>query len=177
MKLRLPSIAFLALLVPVAAVGVLEACGGEDNNGDGGSDATTDVVAETATKEAGPDVLDASCGNDVDLTQFLPSADASFDVDAGLNISACTGCLKTSCGTDINACNTDCECRQSIIDAITCVTQGGDFQTCGGAAILNGDQNVQNLFGCAIGNCGSICIPADAGAKDSGSTDAQSDGG
>ena len=179
MKLRLPSIAFLALLVPVACIGALEACGGDDTKGDGGPDATTDAPAEAA-KEAGPDVLDASCANDVDLTSFLPSADASFDVEAGINIAACTGCLKSSCGTDINACNADCDCRQSIIDAVTCISQGGSFQTCGGTAILNGDQNVQNLFGCALGSCGSICIPSDGGAKDSSSdapTDAPGDGG
>ena len=175
MKLRLPSIAFVALLAPVAGMAGLEACGGNENTTDGGADATTDAAPDVAPDVAS-DVKDASCGNDVDLTQYLPSADASIDVDAGVNISACTGCLKTSCGTDINACNTDCDCRQSIIDAVTCITQGGSFQTCGGAAILNGDQNVQNLFTCALGNCGSICIPSDAGTKDSGSSDA-SDGG
>ena len=177
MKLRLPSIAFLALLVPVVCVGALEACGGNESDNDAGPDATADAAPDVA-KEATADVLDASCANDVDLTSYLPSADASFDVDAGVNISACTGCLKTSCGTDINACNNDCDCRQSVIDAVTCVTQGGSFQTCGGTAILNGDQNVQNLFTCALGSCGSICIPStDGGAKDSGSSDAQSDGG
>jgi len=176
MKLRLPSIAFLALLVPVAGIAALEACGGTEDNKDGGADATADAVPDVA-KEAAPDVLDASCANDVDLTSYLPSADASFDVDAGVNIAQCTGCLKSSCGTDINACNQDCDCRQSIIDAVTCITQGGSFQQCGGAAILGGDQNVQNLFSCALGNCGSICIPSDGGATDSGVKDAQSDGG
>jgi hypothetical protein len=173
MKLRLPSIAFLALLAPLAGMAVITACGGDDTKTDGGPDATTDAPADVA-KDVAPDVLDASCANDVDLTSFLPSADAAIDVDAGVNITACTGCLKTSCGTDINTCNADCACRQSIIDAVTCITQGGTFQTCGGAAILNGDQNVQNLFQCALGSCGSICIPQDAGVKDS-STDAPKD--
>ncbi len=172
MKLRLPSIAFLALVVPVAAVGALEACGGNEDNGDAGPDATSDAPPDVAKEAAAETGVDASCGNDADLTQYLPSADASFDVDAGLNISACTGCLKTSCGTDINACNTDCDCRQSVIDAVTCVTQGGSFESCGGNAILNGDQNVQNLFTCALSSCGPICIPQDGGApKDGGSLD------
>jgi len=48
MKLRLPSIAFLALLVPVAGIGLLEACGGTDDNKDGGADATTDAVPDVA---------------------------------------------------------------------------------------------------------------------------------
>jgi hypothetical protein len=176
MKLRLPSIAFVALLAPLGGIAALEACGGSEDNKDAGPDATADGVAEAA-KEAGPDVLDASCANDVDLTQYLPSADASFDVEAGINIAACTGCLKTSCGTDINSCNADCDCRQTIIDAVTCVTQGGSPQTCFGTALLNGDQTTQNLFTCALGSCSSICIPSDAGTKDSGSSDAQSDGG
>lgn len=180
MKLRLPSIAFLALLVPVACMGALEACGGDDTKGDGGPDATTDAPADVA-KDVAPDVLDASCANDVDLTQYLPSADASIDVDAGnVNLAQCTGCLKTSCGTDINSCNADCDCRQTIIDAVTCVTQGGSPQTCFGTALLNGDQTTQNLFSCALGSCGSICIPGDAGggdaAKDSPS-DAPGEGG
>jgi hypothetical protein len=172
MKHRLPSFAFLALLVPVAGIGVLEACGGTEEVKDGGADATTDVVPDVA-KEAAPDVLDASCANDVDLTQYLPSADASIDVDAGgVNLAQCTGCLKSSCGTDINSCNQDCDCRQTIIDAVTCIGQGGNPQTCFGAALLNGDQNVQNLFTCALGSCGSICIPADGGTpKDAGSKD------
>ena len=180
MKLRLPSFAFLALLVPVAGIGLLEACGGTDDDKDGGADATTDAVPDVA-KDVTPDALDASCANDVDLTSFLPSADASFDVEAGINISACTGCLKSSCGTDINACNADCDCRQTIIDAVTCVTQGGSPSQCFGAALLSGDQTTQTLFTCALGNCGSICIPGDGGtasdaAKDA-PTDAPGDGG
>ncbi|HEY2366720.1 MAG TPA: hypothetical protein VGH87_10050 [Polyangiaceae bacterium] len=170
MKLRLPSIAFLALLVPIAAVGALEACGGNEDNGDAGPDATADAPPDVAKEAASETGTDASCANDVDLTQYLPSADASFDVEAGINLSACTGCLKTSCGTDINTCNTDCDCRQTIIDAITCVTQGGNAETCFGTALLNGDQTTQDLFTCALGSCGSICIPSDGGASDGGSS-------
>ena len=177
MKLRrLPSVAFLVLLAPVAGMAVLTACGGDDNKTDGGSDATTDAVADVAKDVAPEAAPDASCTNDADLTQYLPSADASFDVDAGVNVTACTGCLKTSCGTDINSCNSDCACRQTVIDAVTCVTQGGSFQSCAGDAFLNGDTNVQNLFSCALGSCGSICIPSDGGAKDAAS-DAPGDGG
>ena len=160
-------------------MGVLEACGGDDNKGDGGPDATTDAPAEAA-KEAGPDVLDASCANDVDLTQYLPSADASFDVEAGINIGACTDCLKSSCGTDINACNADCDCRQTIIDAVTCITQGGSPQTCFTTALITGDQTTQDLFSCAIGSCGSVCLPSDAGGGDAAKdapADAPGDGG
>lgn len=154
-------------------MGVLEACGGDDNKGDGGPDATTDAPADVA-KDVAPDVSDAGCATDVDLTSFLPSADASFDVDAGnINITACTGCLKTNCGTDINACNQDCECRTDIVDAVQCVAQGGTFQACALGALSN--TNAANLFGCALGSCSSACIPPDGGAKDSGSSDAPSD--
>lgn len=177
MKLRLPSIALVALVLPIAGMAIVTACGGNEDNGDAGPDATSDAVPDVA-KDSAPDVTDAGCKNDVDLTSYLPSADASFDVDAGINISQCTGCLKTSCGTDINACNQDCDCRQDVVDVVTCVANGGAFQTCAIAAL--GNQNVQNLFSCALGSCSSVCIPADGGAKDAASDapkDAPGDGG
>jgi len=179
MRIRLRSVAFIALAFPVAGMAIVSACGGDTtNNNDAGPDATADVAKDVAPDVTKSDASDASCANDVDLTQFLPSADASIDVDAGGlgNITQCTGCLKTSCGSDINACNADCACRQSIIDAVTCIGQGGGFQQCGGQAILSGDQNVQSLFACALGSCSSICIPSDAGPKDSGG-DAPTDSG
>jgi hypothetical protein len=172
MRYRLPSIAFVALLAPIAGMAVVTACGGDSGLNDAGPDATTDATQDVAKDVVPPN--DAGCANDVDLTQYLPSADASFDVDAGLNITACTGCLKSSCGTDINACNQDCQCRQDIVDVVTCVAQGGSFQSCALSAL--GNQNVQNLFTCALTSCGSICLPSDGGTKD-GSTDAQGDGG
>lgn len=179
-KRRLPSVAYLLLVVPVAAMAAIAACGGEDNgNGDAGPDATTDVQPDIAKLDTGPDVLDASCANDVDLTQYLPSADASIDVDAGgLNIAACTGCLKTSCGTDINACNGDCDCRQGVIDLVTCVGGGGDLQSCFLNALTSGNTDLQNLVGCASSSCLSICLGTggDGGTTDSGSSDAANDG-
>ncbi len=179
MRIRLRSVAFIALAFPVAGMAVISACGGDTtNNNDAGPDATADVAKDVAPDVAKSDASDAGCANDVDLTQFLPSADASIDVDAGgVNITQCTGCLKTSCGTDINACNQDCACRQTVIDLVTCVGKGTAFQTCGQDAFLNGDQNVQGLISCALGSCASICIPSDAGTKDSGGDSAPTDSG
>lgn len=179
LRSRLAWLSVLAL-VPLAGMAAVSACGGDNNPAnDAGPDVTADVAKDVTPDVAKSDASDASCANDVDLTQFLPSADASIDVDAGGlgNIAQCTDCLKTQCGTDINTCNQDCACRQSIIDAVTCIGQGGSFQQCGGEAVLTGDQNVQNLFSCALGQCGPICLPSgDAGTKDSGVADVQSGG-
>lgn len=148
---------------------LVTACGGSDSSNDGGSDATTDVAFDNANEAASDtattDSSDASCSNDVDLTQYLPSADASIDVDAGgYDLAACTGCLKTDCTNQINACNQDCACRQTIIDLVTCVAQTSSFQTCGESALENSDQTGQSLLGCAIGNCEATCLgSADAG--------------
>ena len=68
-----------------AGMATVVACGGDDSTtGDAGPDVTTQDVAKDVTPDVKPDAdRDASCANDVDLTQFLPSADASIDVDAG----------------------------------------------------------------------------------------------
>jgi len=177
MRRRLPWVAYVFLCVPVAGMTAVAACGGgEDNPTDGGSDATTDVQPDIAKlPETGPDVLDAGCANDVDLTQYLPSADASIDVDAGgLDIAVCTGCLKDNCGTDINACNSDCDCRQGVIDLVTCIGGGGDLQGCFLDAVTSSDKNLTNLVACAYGQCLNICVPNGDGGTDA-ATDAPSD--
>ncbi len=169
LRSRLAWVSVVALF-PLAGMAIMSACGGDNNtNNDAGPDVTTSDVAKDVT----PDVV-ADAGSDVfcldaDLVSFLPSADASIDVEAGINITQCTGCLKTQCGSDITACNKDCTCQQDIIDAVQCVAQGGDFTTCAGGALTN--TNAQNLFICALGNCSSVCIPPDGGTKDSGTTD------
>jgi hypothetical protein len=185
MQFRRSYLAFAVVLAPLAGMALVTACGGSDTGNDAGSDATTDVTtADVGLKDTAPanDASDASCANDVDLTQYLPSADAAIDVDAGgYNIAACTGCLKSDCASDINACNGDCACRQTVIDLVTCVGQGQEtFQQCGETALIEGDQNTQSLLTCALGNCEAICIGSGDGGKtdagDSGITDA-ADGG
>lgn len=173
---RLPFIAFLAL-VPFAAIATISACGGDDTKTDGGPDATTDTTPDVAKLDAGPDVFEASCTNDADLTQYLPSADASIDVDAGgVNIASCTGCFKDNCGGQINSCNGDCDCRQGVIDLVTCVGQGTTLSTCIGDALASGNTNLINLIGCASNKCVATCLPSggDAGT-DAASGDAASD--
>ncbi len=182
MKFRRSYIAFAFVLAPLAGMALVTACGGDNSPADAGPDATTQDVAKDVAPEASKsDASDASCANDVDLTQYLPSADASVDVDAGgLNIAECTGCFKTNCGSDINACNQDCACRQSVIDLVTCIGGGQSSVTTCLTDALGGDSNMQALIGCAISKCQSSCL-TDGGTKtdsgsDSGSSDA-ADGG
>ncbi len=181
MQFRRSYLVFGVVLAPLAGMALVTACGGSDAGNDGGSDATTDtMLTPDVAKTPAPanDASDAGCQNDVALTQYLPSADAAIDVDAGgYNIAACTGCLKTDCATDINACNSDCACRQTVVDLVTCIGQGQEsFQQCGETALIEGDQNTQTLLTCALGNCEAICIGDGGTATDSGITDA-ADGG
>lgn len=175
--------AFVLLALPLGAMVFVSACSGDDSGNDGGADATPDVTRDVQRLDTGPDVLDAGCATDVDLTQYLPSADASIDVDAGgVNIAACTGCLKTSCGTNINACNQDCDCRTGVVNLVTCIAGGNALNNCAQEALLSGNQTLQNLVGCAAQNCISACIPPDGGmssgdAAADASADASDDGG
>lgn len=175
MRVRLPSIAFAILALPLASLATFSACGGDDSGTDAGPDATTDAAKDVARLETGPDVLDAGCTNDADLTQYLPSADASIDVDAGgLNIATCTGCFKDNCGGDINACNQDCDCRQGVIDLVTCVGQATTLSTCISNALASNNSNLQGLVICAINKCAAACLPPDGGL-DAAVSDAASD--
>jgi len=180
MRFRLPSLAFVALALPLAGMAILSACGSstDDSLTDAGKDATTTDVAQDVVVDVAPEAANdaGGCMNDADLTMFLPSGDAGVDADAGgLNLGICIGCFETKCGTQITACNGDCACRQSIIDLVTCVGMTGDFMTCGETAILNGDNQVSALLGCAYTNCISACTP---GGGDGGTIkDAAGDGG
>jgi hypothetical protein len=171
MRKRLPSAAFLLLGIPLAAMAVLSACGGDNSATDAGPDATTDVANDVAKLDAGPDVQDATC-EPIDLNQILPSADAGIDVDAGgFALAACTGCLKSSCSSQIDACNNSCDCQQDVMGLVTCIGGGGSISQCFGNALASGNKQIIDLIGCASGNCLSACLP-DGGATDSGSDSA-----
>ena len=181
MRVRLPSIAFVLLCLPLGSLGLVAACGDDSNPADAGPDATTEGGKDVAKLETGPDVLDASCANDVDLTQYLPSADASIDVDAGgVDLVACGACFKTDCSGQINTCNQSCDCRQGVIDFVTCVGSGSQLNTCVSEALASGNNDLISLIGCAANNCVAVCLPGDGGTgsdASDGSTDAADDGG
>ena len=177
MRVRLPSIAFAILALPLASLATFSACGGDDTGNDAGPDATAEGGKDVALLDTGPVVGDAGCTNDADLTQYLPSADASIDVDAGgFDISACTGCFKDNCSGQINSCNQDCDCRQGVIDFVTCVGQGTTLSNCVQDALTNGNTNLVTLLGCASNKCVATCLPGAAdGGSDAAATDAASD--
>jgi|ERR1700690_1191931 len=169
MRFKLPAIAFVGLALPLGAMAALSACGSTTDVSDAGKDATTNDVAmlDQSTNDV---AVDAGCTNDANLTTLIPSADAAIDVDSGaIALGACIGCLENKCGTDINACNADCACRQGVLDVVTCVAQGTDFQTCGEQALFGGNANLTALFGCAYQQCLTICTGGDGGLpKDAG---------
>lgn len=171
MRFRLSLVAFASLLFPVSGMLAVEACGQTSDMNDAGPDAAPDHT----TADVAPDVAqeaEAGCMNDANLTQLIP--EGGLDVDAGgIPLGACVGCFEGKCSSQIMMCNTDCSCRQGVLDTITCVEMTGDFQTCGTNAILNGDGQLAALFSCAAMNCLSTCQP---GGPGDASTDAP-DGG
>ena len=177
MRVRLPSIAFVLLCLPLGSLGVIAACGGDNNPADAGPDATTEGGKDVAKLETGPN-LDAGCANDVDLTQYLPSADASIDVDAGgVDLVACGACFKSDCSNQINTCNQDCDCRQGVIDFVTCVGGGSQLNQCVSDALASGNNDLISLIGCAANNCVGVCLPSSGDGGSDGSSDAADDGG
>lgn len=177
MRRRLPSIAFVVLAIPLAALATISACGGDDSKSDAGPDATTEGGKDVQLLETGPDVLDAACLPDVDLKSYLPNADASIDVDAGgIDIAACGSCFKNDCGGQIDACQLDCDCVNGVIDFVTCVGGGMQLTQCVTNALSSGNPALINLIGCAANNCVSVCVPSTAdGGTDAATTDAAND--
>ncbi len=171
MRLRIPLLAFGLLLVPIGAMTLVSACGStaDDTLTDAAKDGTTmDVTAA----DVAPDVaVEAGCDAPT-LNGLIP--DGGIDADTGgLPLGACFGCFESQCGTQINGCNADCSCRESVVQLVDCVVQTGDFMTCGESALLGGDTNVQALIGCAYMDCVQACTPP----SDGGIKDAAGDGG
>jgi hypothetical protein len=146
---------------------VASGCGGSSNSGSpndsGAQDVTTDHVeaaVEAAPEaEAAADVAVEACVPvDADLTT-LPVPDASV-LDGGVSIAACVACVRASCASELEACNADCVCLDTIVG---CIGNGtGINLTCAGSSILS-DPAVQGLGVCVESLCLSDCSPPKAG--------------
>lgn len=154
------------------------ACGGSETTPtpvDSGADVTLDV-AKDVTPDVGP--VDAGCLTDVSLNDLVPP-DAAIG-DSGATLPGCATCLKTSCSSDINACDKVCECRDAVNGVYKCLGQGKGFQQCAAANFIGAGQETQSI-GLSLGQCatascfgqcglGSLLNDAglDSGPKDAG---------
>ena len=170
MRFRLSYVAFAGLLVPLSTMGLIAGCGSTTDTGDGGDGGGNDATTDTFVKpDSPPDVVEepeASCPPPLNLDSGLLAT-----VDAG-SFTPCLDCLFTQCGTQINGCNADCQCRQDVLDTVTCVTSGGGT-TC--VADLAGDNAGLALLGCGEGSCKNACLGGGGDGGTDGATDASGD--
>ncbi|HEY1697148.1 MAG TPA: hypothetical protein VGG39_33540 [Polyangiaceae bacterium] len=145
----------LGLATTSAIVGALSAigpgCGGSTSNGGGAKDSgTPDVTAQDSSKpETGPEAAaeaskDApaesapTCTIDADITDLnIPDAEIG---DSSASTDGCYTCIKTTCGSELSSCNTDCTCNGEVAGLLSCIGTGGAITTCG-AGLLAGGAN------------------------------------
>jgi hypothetical protein len=166
MRIRFFLAALSASAVSIATFVV--ACGGG-----------TDEIAEgpdAGASEAGPDVVDAgapdtgketgaACDTTGDFTNDIPDAALGGVSTVGL----CTQCLRSNCGTTIDTCNKDCNCRVFVSDVLKCVQKGKTVEQCALSSKVSPTANTikiaQGLSPC-LGKCNDPCAVdelADAG--------------
>jgi hypothetical protein len=138
-------------------------------------EAAREAAPEAAIEAAPHDApaAEACVPVDADLTTY-PVPDASIG-DSGVSLAACVACLRTNCHAQLEACNADCTCIDTIFE---CVVAGNLTIACASAAA--GDPAVQALYFCGQA-CGSSCLPMatspEGGAGDGPASDAAMDTG
>ena len=175
-----------ALLTAAAATVIGVGCGGSSSDNSGTPDASNggDAVVDhfTPPVDAGTDApkdTGVACAVDADLNTFNPP-DASIG-DSGATTGGCVTCTRAKCGSELNDCNGDCDCKQALLDFFACIQTGKSLISCGQSvsAGLPPDTTatLQALGLCLYGGCKTECnvptLGGDAG-KD-GATDAQAD--
>lgn len=143
---------------------VAAGCGGTTDSGP--TDAGSDVVSDKAVtvQDTGLDAIEdtAIACVDADLNTINPG-DAAIG-DGGASVGTCLQCARSSCPSQISACNADCACKDAVVGFAGCV-QTMPVTTCGAA--LTGTSLGQDLALCLIGSCRPACgqgtIPSDAG--------------
>jgi hypothetical protein len=136
-----------------------------------------------AAKEAAP-VVDAGLTCSDASAKDLPVPDAAV-ADSGVSTGTCFSCLQASCGTQLETCNANCECRGAILAFLSCAPTASDPQAAQACAIqaFTAVSGEASELGTAIGLCANRacrkeCIPAalqdggaDLDASDSGDAD------
>lgn len=142
--------------VTASTVGLIGAgCGGSTDAGP--TDAGSDVVSDktVVVQDTGPDVGEPDTAVecvDADLNTINP-ADAEIG-DSSASVGTCLACARTSCMSEISACNLDCSCKDGVITFATCVQTGSVI---GCAMGLAGSNEGQALGLCLYSNCRPQC--------------------
>ncbi len=134
--------------------------------GDGSTDGKSDTTSDS--KPTPTECIDA------DITA-LNVQDAALG-DSGKSIGTCSSCIKTNCLPELQACQEDCDCRESVLGFFNCVASGKSITTCGGGLVTAGSM-AQSLGLCALNSgCGVECgQPGDGGTQNDAATDAPAD--
>ena len=173
--MRMRHFVFLASSAFVAIGLAMVGCGGSSDSTTPPPDAANDI---TAVDQSAPDVNDAAnqdagsdaCEADGDLLNAnVPDADL---FDGGSSVGLCVGCIRSSCSTQVGACNDDCGCRSAIIDAYGCLsTNASDPTACfqNAATLPAGSRDIAvAILLCAEQKCPSCQPPKGDGGRDSG---------
>jgi hypothetical protein len=134
---------------PDAAAPTAEAGGSETGATRDGGSSTIDAGArrDAATADA-DDCVDADLPN-------LTTPDAALG-DAG-SLGKCTACIKANCMPELQACQDECECRESVLGFLDCLAQKKTVQTCGGGLVTAGATS-QALGLCTLNaGCSTAC--------------------
>lgn len=129
----------------------------------GTPDVNAQTVADSSVADGAgdPDADDAAvCRPDASLVTVAP-VDAALD-DAGASVGTCLGCLKTSCGSQVSACNEDCACNGIFDCVFECLASvGASFEVCylecGGSPTGGGNTLETALGTCTLGSCATEC--------------------
>lgn len=110
----------------LCAAAIVAACGGTTDEPaavveDAGSEAATDAAGDTGAKDTGAPDTGAACDTSGDFTNELPDA----ALGGVSTVGVCTQCLKQNCGSTIDQCNKDCNCRAFVTEVLKCMQTGG----------------------------------------------------
>jgi hypothetical protein len=174
---------FYVLVVTSFVASAFFACGGTKTT------ATPDPIRDSAADVLKVEAASPTVCADASIDE-LPIPDASVG-DSGINTNVCFACLKTTCSSELAACNRNCDCRNVVVDFLTCSDKmPQNAQMCAfsafGSAMGEAAALSQNVGQCAFLGCQQECIPAgflDAGsdanandASDAGDASDASDG-